>query len=113
VPLISGRASADRPVAELVQEILRTWPGQWEQAEAPDAPHEAEKLNLAIDKAAAMLRWFPTWHFEEAVLHTATWYYQRHMVKKSDMVKFSLAQIESFTNAARRQRRAWADTSLS
>lgn len=100
---------ANRSVSELVAEFLRTWPGDWRQAQTPDAPHEAEKLNLAIDKAAALIRWFPTWHFEEAVLHTATWYYQRHVLKKANMVKFSLAQIESFTNAARQQRLAWAE----
>jgi CDP-glucose 4,6-dehydratase len=100
---------ADRPVFELVTELLKTWPGQWQHAESPNAPHEAEKLNLAIDKAAALLQWFPTWHFEETVLHTATWYYQRHVLKTANIIKFSLAQIESFTKAARRRGLAWAE----
>jgi CDP-glucose 4,6-dehydratase len=99
---------ANRTVGELVSELLRTWPGEWRHVPSPNAPHEAEKLNLAIDKAAAQLGWHPTWNFEEAVLHTATWYFERHQHRKANMVEFSLRQIERFSQCARAKRLAWA-----
>lgn len=100
---------ANRPVSEVVAELLKTWPGEWRHQPPAVAPHEAHRLNLSIDKAAALLGWFPTWTFEEAVIHTATWYHQRHALNKPNMVQFSLAQIESFTEAARQRRLAWAE----
>src|SRR5439155_20544183 len=57
-------ALANRSVEELVQEILKTWPGQWRHVSPADAPHEAEKLSLSIEKAARLLGWTPTWDFE-------------------------------------------------
>ncbi|MSU62678.1 MAG: CDP-glucose 4,6-dehydratase [Pedosphaera sp.] len=104
-------ACANRPVGDLVEEFLKAWPGQWQHVPPTGAPHEAAKLNLAIDKAAALLNWFPVWLFEEAVLNTATWYHERHLLNNPRMVEFSLAQIESFTNAARKNKLAWAQTS--
>ncbi len=44
--------ASNRTVAELVLEVLKHWPGTWEDKSDPRAPHEATLLNLAIDKAA-------------------------------------------------------------
>jgi CDP-glucose 4,6-dehydratase len=65
---------ANRPVRDLVEEIVRAWPGRWESAGEPGAPHEAGKLNLAIGKAARLLGWQPIWNFEQTVRHTVDWY---------------------------------------
>ena len=59
-------ANSNLPVRKLVDEILKIWPGRWEQTGQPDAPHEAEKLNLDITKAADLLHWFPIWSFAES-----------------------------------------------
>jgi CDP-glucose 4,6-dehydratase len=66
--------SSNRTVAELVQEFLRHWPGEWEDKSDPSAPHEATKLNLATDKAFHTLGWQPRWDFETTLAHTAEWY---------------------------------------
>jgi CDP-glucose 4,6-dehydratase len=66
--------SSNRTVADLVQELLRHWPGKW--ADRPDcsAPHEANKLNLATDKAFHTLGWQPRWNFETTLARTSEWY---------------------------------------
>ena len=65
---------SNQTVHSLVLEILKNWPGRWEDKSDPSAPHEAEKLNLATDKAFHLLNWTPAWSFEEAVRHTVCWY---------------------------------------
>lgn len=65
---------SNRPVGELVQEVLKHWPGEWLDQADPKAPHEAELLNLAIDKAQHMLGWKPRWEFEQTIEETMNWY---------------------------------------
>jgi len=49
--------ASNRTVADLVQEVLKHWPGRWEDKSEPAAVHEAKLLNLATDKAHHMLNW--------------------------------------------------------
>jgi CDP-glucose 4,6-dehydratase len=65
---------ANRTVADLVQEILKHWPGRWDDRSDPQAVHEAHLLHLATDKAFHLLRWQPVWRFAEAVEQTVRWY---------------------------------------
>ena len=65
---------ANRTVAELVLEVLKHWPGSWEDCTDPLAPHEAALLQLTTDKARALLGWKPVWSFSEAVAATVRWY---------------------------------------
>ncbi len=66
--------SSNRTVAELVQEVIKHWPGQWEDRSDPHALHEATRLNLAVDKAHHVLGWQPVWDFAETVRQTVSWY---------------------------------------
>ena len=99
---------ADVPVRNLVESILEIWPGEWEKVESANEPHEARSLSLAIDKAAALLHWLPTWSFSEAIQHTVSWYHQRHVVMHGDMLDFCRLQLESFATAAEAKGVAWA-----
>ena len=101
---------ADLPVSKLVESILELWPGTWEQSGKMNEPHEASKLNLAIDKAAALLQWFPTWSFPESIKQTVQWYHQRHVVAGADMLGFCQSQLATFTAAAKVKNIAWAQT---
>ena len=65
---------SNRTVAELVGEILRHWPGQWQDRSDPHAVHEANLLQLSTDKAHALLGWSPVWNFPEAIEKTIGWY---------------------------------------
>ena len=65
---------SNRPVGELVEEVLKHWPGEWQDQSDPNAPHEASLLNLATDKAHHMLGWSPKWNFTETIANTIDWY---------------------------------------
>src|ERR1019366_1544885 len=64
---------ANRTVGELVVEVLKHWPGHWEDKSDPNAVHEAGLLQLAIDKAHALLRWSPVWSFGTAGEQNVNW----------------------------------------
>ncbi len=70
--------SSNRTVAELVQEILKHWPGEWVDRSDPKAVHEATLLNLATDKAFHLLGWAPVWPFDDTLAKTAAWYRAAH-----------------------------------
>ena len=63
-----------RTVRELVEEILKHWPGRWGDGSDPGAVHEARLLRLATEKSASLLGWRPRWSFAEAVARTTEWY---------------------------------------
>src|SRR5262249_54033266 len=65
---------ANRTVAELVMELIKHWPGTWQDASNATAPHEAGLLQLCTDRARSQLKWTPVWSFDEAVWQTMTWY---------------------------------------
>lgn len=94
-------------VRNLVDELGKHWPGPWMDRSHPNAPHEASRLHLSIDKAASILGWHPTWDFSTSVNQTATWY-RSHHEGRNDMVEFSLAQISRFCEDARRSAAPWA-----
>lgn len=110
--LISGpfnfgpRAESNRTVQELVEELLKHWPGSWVDRHDPSAPHEAGLLNLAIDKAQQLLGWKPVWNFEQAVAGTAEWY--RASGQGADVLACTHAQIRAYSDAAREALVAWA-----
>ena len=69
---------ANRSVRELVEESLRHWPGRWEDQSDPSSPHEANLLNLVIDRAHHQLGWAPRWPFATTIERTVRWYRQVH-----------------------------------
>jgi CDP-glucose 4,6-dehydratase len=52
--------------------------GNWIDVSNNLEPHEASRLNLAIDKAFHLLAWKPNWTFESCVKQTAMWYTSVH-----------------------------------
>ena len=69
---------ANRTVGDLVQEALQHWPGDWLDLSEPNAPHEAGRLHLQIDKAHHQLNWRPNWDFTTTVARTVAWYLAVH-----------------------------------
>jgi CDP-glucose 4,6-dehydratase len=69
------RREANRTVLELVGEILKHWPGEWEDKSNPRAVHEARLLHLLTAKARGDLGWRPVWNFAETVRETIAWYH--------------------------------------
>jgi len=68
------KPGSERTVQELVEEVLKSWPGRWEQKGDSSAPHEASRLSLDISKAQRVLGWQPKWDFAQAVRETVEWH---------------------------------------
>lgn len=98
---------ANRPVADLVTEILKHWPGRWKDQTDPRAVHEAGLLQLSIDKARAILGWSPAWSFAEAIGHTVGWY-RKTCAKPSAAREQTLRQIRQYMAEARARQLPWA-----
>ena len=99
---------SNRTVAELVEEVLKHWPGRWEDKTDPGAPHEAGLLQLSTDKAYALLRWIPVWSFSEAVAGTVDWYRTaQHFTSAKEFQKQTQAQIAQYIQCAGRLHAPW------
>ena len=99
------RLESNRTVAQLVTEILKHRPGQWDDRSDPNAPHEACLLNLSIEKAFHLLHWHPVWNFEETVARTVDWYTQ--VTQDASPLGLTRAQISAYTAAARSASLPW------
>lgn len=99
--------SSNRTVADLVQEILRHWPGRWEDRSDPHAVHEAKLLNLATDKAHHFLGWSPVWSFSDTIAQTVAWY--REASSAPAVIRsLTTAQIQTYVAAAHAKGLSWA-----
>jgi CDP-glucose 4,6-dehydratase len=98
----------------LVGEILKNWPGRWEDKSNPQAPHEAGLLQLSTDKAYAMLRWRPVWNFSEAVARTVGWYRTAQNFKDSrDFQALTQEQLDQYVARAAELKLPWTATAKS
>jgi len=92
---------ANRTVAELVAEVLKSWPGRWEDRSEPARAHEAGLLRLSTDKANTLLGWSPVWRFPEAVREAVAWYRRNPPGKEPNAVReFTHQQIASYSRRA-------------
>ncbi len=99
--------ASNRTVAELVQEVLKLWPGKWEDRSDPKAVHEAKLLNLATDKAHHLLGWSPVWPFAETIEKTVAWY-RESAGGSADQHRLTISQIHAYATAAKAAGLAWA-----
>ncbi len=100
---------SQRTVAALVDEILLHWPGTWRDLSENKAPHEAGRLQLAIDKAHALLGWRPVWGFAETVAMTVNWY--RAAAARdgaAGIPALTRSQIQQYTSDASQSGLPWA-----
>lgn len=87
---------SNRSVKELVEEVLKSWPGSWDDQSDPNAVHEAGLLNLSIDKASRLLDWKPVWDFSSAIFETVRWY-RGVLVQGEDALETTQAQIAEYS----------------
>lgn len=98
--------TSNRTVAELVESLLSHVPGRWIDCSDPAAPHEAARLNLAIDKAHHVLNWRPTWDFDQTIRRTVEWY--RAEESGADLDRVTREQIHAYQSAAQTAAAPWA-----
>jgi CDP-glucose 4,6-dehydratase len=98
---------ANRTVEELVAEVLKHWPGRWEDQSDPKAPHEAGLLQLSTDKAHALLQWSPVWTFSSAIKETVEWY-RETAARPQAAAALTADQIARYTADAARAGLPWS-----
>ena len=86
--------TSNRSVRELVQAVLRHWPGDWQDLSDSTAPHEAGRLHLQTDKAYHQMTWRPRWDFATTVERTVAWYRAVH--EGSSAFDCCLADLEIY-----------------
>jgi CDP-glucose 4,6-dehydratase len=98
---------SNRTVEELVTEVLKQWPGKWENRSDPKAVHEAKLLQLSTDKASALLGWQPVWDFPTTIEETVRWY--RETANESRAAQnLTSRQIVQYHSAATAAGLPWA-----
>ena len=100
--------SSNRPVGDLVHEILKHWPGTIEDRSDPQAPHEAKLLNLATDKAYHLLGWRPVWNFERTIIETVQWYSTSHEGPTEGPAQRTAVQLQTYFADAQAMNLPWA-----
>jgi len=99
--------ASNQPVRQLVEEILKHWPGSWRDHSTADALHEAGRLNLARERAFHSLDWQPVWDFSTTIERTVHWY--RENTRDATQTPALTAQdIDRYTEAAQRLGVDWA-----
>jgi CDP-glucose 4,6-dehydratase len=100
---------SNRTVVELVAEVLKHWPGRWEDRSDPHAVHETNLLQLATHKANALLGWEPVWTFPTAIEQTVQWYREASEDSDPTVVRaLTISQIAEYTAQARELGLPWA-----
>lgn len=89
---------ADRRVRDLAEEILRHWPGKWEQVAQEKHLPEAPLLSLDISKVTEVLGWQPRWDFAQTVARTMEWY-RANDASSESMIEFTQKQIAEYVHS--------------
>jgi len=98
---------SNRTVVQLVGEVLKHWPGKWEDRSDPKAVHEARLLQLTTDKAHALLGWSPVWTFPTAIEQTVAWYRETSN-RPQAAAALTSSQIERYQADAAKAGLPWA-----
>lgn len=102
-------ADQDFSVKSLIEEMSLSWENvRWKDTSKDHTHlHEAGLLKLNCDKALFDLKWLPTMDFVETVKMTIDWYKAFYGPSKINMKDFSIAQIEEYSNLAKKRNRSW------
>ncbi|MDB4849060.1 CDP-glucose 4,6-dehydratase [Gammaproteobacteria bacterium] len=63
-----------KPVDDLIDYMIKIWPGNSWKIDNTDNPHEANLLKLDISKAKSKLQWAPVWSLETTLNKIVQWH---------------------------------------
>lgn len=94
-------------VAEVAQIVADIWGNNSKVVVGSgDGLHEANLLQLNIDKAKQELGFVPVWDAHKAITETTLWYKEHYA--NTNMIKYTKKQIDDFVNAARAKKLQWS-----
>ncbi|ALO25996.1 MULTISPECIES: CDP-glucose 4,6-dehydratase [Leptospira] len=101
-------ASIDQTVSELLNAMMKRWPGvRWEVPEGYEGGgKEAKLLKLSCDKVLFHLKWKSVLDFSETVDFTVNWY-RNWVEKKENVYDFTLSQIHLYCQLASKKNYVW------
>jgi CDP-glucose 4,6-dehydratase len=110
-PLCSGfnfgpNIDSNRSVRAVVEQLLKHWPGKWDDRSTANAPHEAGRLHLSTDKAYHLLHWQPVWGFADTIAQTGTWYRENNAGTAA--AELTTRQLREYVEQARQKELQWA-----
>lgn len=100
-------ANVTQSVAQLIQEMKKTWSdANWTHEVSAANKKEAGLLKLNCDKAWHRLQWEPTLKFEESIQFTAEWYL-KNLKNPGQTLDLTNAQIRNYQKLASERNRSW------
>ncbi len=93
-------------VADVAKMVVKEWGHGDVVVGKSGGPHEANLLQLDINKAKHELGFVPVWDAKQAISETTQWY--RAYYSKQDMIKYTQTQIDNFVNNAREKGAQWS-----
>ena len=93
-------------VAEVAKQVADVWGNGKVVVGSGDGLHEANLLQLDINKAKKELGFLPVWDAKYAIEETTKWY--REHYSNTDMIKYTKNQIDKFINDARVKGIQWS-----
>jgi len=116
-PALNGEAynfgpnsNQNHSVSHLIDEMAKHWDKvRWiDDSNNSNAVHEAGLLKLNCDKALFDLKWKPTLEFKGTVQLTIEWYKKYYQNIGGDMHDFTVSQILSYADNAKKLQIDWA-----
>jgi len=102
-------SKVNKSVRDLIVEMENKWencPG-WENVYINDGKPEASLLKLSCDRANILLKWYPVLSFHETVEFTTNWYLNFYN-KKSNIFKYTINQIRTYSLKAKDKQILWS-----
>ena len=90
------RQSEVKSVQDLVEEVIKLWPGTWSESRLSDVDkgREAGFLSLSTKQAREYLGFEPRWNFQETIRLTVDWY--RSVGNGADACEVTRKQIADY-----------------
>jgi CDP-glucose 4,6-dehydratase len=100
-----GPINSDISVKDVVKKIIKKW-GYGTINFKKNTLHEAKSLRLDSSNITNMLKWTPTYSFDESIDETINWYL--HFNNKKLIYDYTVSQIENYVSKANTSKNVWA-----
>ena len=92
-------------VESIVKKIIHQW-GTGKIITEKNNLHEAKLLKLDSSKIFNLMKWKPTYSYDESIEKTVDWYLRYHKNKKT-IQHFTILQIEDYVKQAQKIKNGW------